>query len=314
MNFFRVLASGYWAWNLAVLSNTTMYELSKLAGAHTEDRDLYSSLKKIYKFERVAPQPMVDLFDRLVPGSGAAWRSFFWDIIDNPQLSGAQLNEAITRLPLALREKISYLDKVGKPTKRKRVSSYGEIESIARISTLDALGVLLLLTQELKAILREAKGALWLKHYTIYCDIVWAADFLIARLAIFSPFRHLAEFLRKVVFTLILQCPERKELHNQIADMCLDILPNCSRDFSVVTRVGRYLLHEAAFNDVKFSSDQHALQFLYDRLLPISRCSIEELEEKFDLLLNFPFAHIIYDAISFGDIRDPYTLSDHQLR
>lgn len=314
MNFFRVFASGYWAWNLETLSSTTMYKLSKLASAHMEDRDVYSSLKKIYKFEQVAPQPMVDVFDRLVPGSGAAWRSFFWDIIDNPQLSGAQLNEAITRLPLALREKISYLDKVGKPTKRKRVSSYGEIESIARISTLDALGVLLLLAQELKAILREAKGPLWLKHYTIYCDIVWAADFLIARLAIFSPFRHLAEFLRKVVFTLIFQCPERIELYNQIADMCLDVLPDCSRDFLVVTQYGRLLLHREAFNDKKFSSEQHALQFVYDRLLPFSRCSIEEFEEKVDHILNSPFDCIIYDAIFFGDIHAPYTLWHDQLR
>lgn len=302
MNFFRVFASGYWAWNLETLSNTTMYELSKLASADMEDRDLYSSLKKIHKFERTAPQPMVDVFDRLVPGSGAAWRSFFWDIIDNPQLSGAQLNDAITRLPLALREKISYLDKVGKPTKRKRVASYGEIESIARISTLDALGVLLLLAQELKAILREVQGVLWLQHYTIYCDIVWAADFLIARLAIFSPFRYFADFLRRVVFTLIFQCPERVDLHNQIADMCLDVLPNCSRDFLVVTQYGRLLLHREAFNDMKFSSEQHSLQFVYDRLLPLSRCPIDEFEEKAERILNSPFYCIIYDAISFGDV------------
>lgn len=305
INFLRVVASGYWALGLKVTSNLSFYRLSKLASPHMNDRELRPYLASISRFERVAPRDMVDVFDRLVPGSGAAWKSIFWDIIENPRLSGAPLNDSIARLPLVLREKISYLDKTGRPTKRKRLSSFGEIESIARISTLDALGVLLLLAEETKAFMSTSSGALWLKHYTTYQDIAWASDFLIARLAIFSPFRDFADSFRDLVFKFIIQCPERIELEKQIAKMFLNRLPECSRNFRVITQVGRWLLHNEAFNDVTFSSDQQALQFVYDRLVPISRCSIEEFERKVDLLWDCPFAHIMYDAIFYGDVNTP---------
>jgi len=148
--------------------------------------------------------------------------------------------DLIARLPLELREQIACLNKAGRPIRRKKISKTSQIEAIARVSSLDALGVLLLLAMELKPVMNTASNAAFLRHYELYKDIVWASDFLIARLAIFSPFQHFASEFRTFIFGVVFRCSFMLEIEKHIGDD--SVLPNelsgSEQNFLSVTRIG----------------------------------------------------------------------------
>jgi len=212
--------------------------------------------------------------------------------------------DLIARLPLELREQIACLNKAGRPIRRKKISKTSQIEAIARVSSLDALGVLLLLAMELKPVMNTASNAAFLRHYELYKDIVWASDFLIARLAIFSPFQHFASEFRTFIFGVVFRCSFMLEIEKHIGDD--SVLPNelsgSEQNFLSVTRIGYLLLDKQAFAGITYASDQQALQYVYDQLSSLSRLPIAEFEHQTDFLRNSDFTCCLYDAIFCGRI------------
>jgi hypothetical protein len=309
----RSTSSVYWIIALRYTSRLSLYGLSKLALPHTGNRVLTQDLARICRGERTVPRAMVMLFDRLIPGSGAVANSFFWGVLDDRRLTRPILNDLIARLPLDLREQIAHLDKAGRPIKRKKISKVSQIEAIARVSSLDALGVLLLLVMELKPVMNTASNASFLRHYELYKDIVCASDFLIARLAIFSPFQIYAEKFRAFIFGFVFRSPFMIEIEKHLADDLVlpDELSKSGRNFWAITRIGNLLLNRQAFSGVTFNSDQHALQYVYDQLSSLSRSSIIEFERHTNYLWDSEFSCCIYDAIFFGGIDPLQPLPHH---
>ena len=265
---------------------------------------LTQDLARIRRGERPAPRAMVMLFDRLIPGSGAIFQSFFWAVLEERRLTRPILNDCIAQLPLELREQIACLNKAGRPIRRKKISTVAQIEAIARVSSLDALGVLLLLAMELKPVMNTAPNAAFLRYYELYKDIVWAADFLIARLAVFSPFQRYASDFRAFIFGVVFRCPFMLEIEKHIPDELLlpNELLNSERNLLAITRVGCLLLNKQSFAGVTYVSEQQALQYVYDQVSSLSRLPIAEFERQTESLWDSKFSCPLYDAIFCGGI------------
>lgn len=298
IRYMRSTSSVYWVIALSYTSRLSLYGLSKLALPHTGNRALTHDLARIRRGERTAPRAMVMLFDRLIPGSGAVANSFFWGVLDERRITRPILTGLIARLPLHLREQIAYLDRAGRPIKRKKISEPPQIEAIARVSTLDALGVLSLLAMELQSAMNTASKAALSRHYALYKEIVWASDFLIARLAIFSPFQIYAEKFREFIFGLVFRCPLIVEIEKHVEDDL--VLPselyNCGQDFWTITRTGCLLLSRQAYFGVTYSSDQEALQYVYEQLSSLSRLPVAEFERQTDFHWDNGSIYCLYDA------------------
>ncbi len=295
-------ASMYWITSIQQPLNMTLYALSKLAEEKGYLRELLQDLSRIRRGERVAPLLLINLFERWIPGSAASYKSIFWDALCVEQLTPSIVRGLIEKLPIELRGKLAYLDVSEKIVRRKLIAKPAQIESIARVSTMDSLGVLLILALESQAVMQGCSEKLLPQQYSLYCDIVWAADFLIARLAIVPPFSVFAHVLRPVIFNSILRRPALIDIENKVNlnSTFFNEMPNSDKDIRLITNTARALLAVSAIRNFKSDCNREALQYVYDELMPLSRLSIVDFKYETASILDAYFGDALHDAI-FSD-------------
>ncbi len=273
------LASVFWAHELKIFTQSeSFYQLGQILHLHPDSHDAHYWQRQLqsYAYGVVPHKRTVTKIENIIPGSRESLRSPLWQILSNPD---ALIDELEYMLRLTSGPLHALLFHHAEPTERaarKKITKALQFNAISRITSLDALGTLLILMREAElTFLHDDKDIAAFKRHN---DLKWSVNFMLARLMLVKAFEYIAYFVGTIIDERFLSkntsLPKTLKGKKQHAAQYLHPF-EFNYFFLAVVLKKRY---EALISqDTYFKENKNIFLILYDKFYHMSRYSTFDL-------------------------------------